>query len=157
MLEVAELQRTGRLYWLQMLDILSQAGSCELVESSSSSDSLQFRWARPSMRLSQEADGGLGFSVRRCRMGAMVLNIAEHTSAASNGIVLGSLIVDVNGVQVALESFESIQRRLDTMERPVCLRMLSNDCLYDAIFWDMDLGLVLCPASDVSVPSFSSP
>ncbi len=66
------------------------------------------------------------------------------------GIIPGSVLVDINGIVVVFESFASIQARLESMPRPLCIRMIHSGNLYDTIFWERDLGMALCAASDMA-------
>jgi hypothetical protein len=134
-----EIQNLGKQHWLRVFEILVR-GDGVIVSSGSS-----FEWRCAAVEVPPMEALELG--LERARLGAIVLNTSEYMC---NGVILGSLLVDINGILVLFESFDSIQKRLDEIPRPVCLRMLHSDQIYDTVFWENDLGMLFSPAFDVA-------
>lgn len=88
--------------------------------------------------------------VEKVGLGAVILSIVDFdSSCCSTDVIPGSVIVDINGIIVVLETFESIEKKLLVLPRPFCLRLLHNSTLYDAVYWGKDIGLITCPAAVV--------
>lgn len=88
--------------------------------------------------------------LNKCRIGAVVLAVVPESSSHKLGVPPGSLILDINGALVLFETCQSIQKKLDQLQRPLMLRLILKSVIFDVIYWEQDLGLVLCSAIDLA-------
>ena len=144
-MHVVELQRSGYEQWLSAFRALRQYPGY-----STFSPSFACHWTASTVCCGPDGDASVGCTLRRSRYGAFVLaTSAEHMAASL--VIEGSLLFDINGVVVVMEPFQSILRRLEAIRTfPICLRFISDGSAYDVVFWEQDLGVVWCGASDVA-------
>ena len=67
-----------------------------------------------------------------------------------NDIIEGSLLFDINGDIVVLDTFVNILKRLEMIKtRPLCLKFISYGQIYDVVCWERELGLILSAATEL--------
>ena len=72
------------------------------------------------------------------------------SSADINDVIEGSLLFDINGDIVILDTFISILKRFELIKsRPLCLKFLSYGQIYDVVCWERELGLILSAATEL--------
>ena len=112
-------------------------------------------WAMNSVK--SDKISPVGVVIKKNNFGAIVLAVIPNSISKKYSIVPGSLILDINGKFVLFESFQSIQLKLNQLSRPAVIRFMFNGMISDQIYWDNELGLVVCPACDLaSVESVDS-
>lgn len=146
LLKTFEVQRSGLDQWSDVFLNINRL-PCKLVLSPTSQSTVLL-WETISFQL--DPTNSMGCVLKRSCFGAIVLAIASEKSSSSV-VIEGSVLYDINGVIVVAESFQSIIERLESVTTfPLCLRLISDGMIYDAIFWEKDTGIVWCRASELA-------
>ncbi len=148
LLHVVSIQREGLQQWCELFNNLKNE-RCIIDDPSVS-------WGHVTVECGPVSPS-VGCVLRRTRFGAMILAINPLSIYASQ-ISEGSVLFDINGIIVVLESFQSITKMLECVSFPLGLRFVKSGKFYDVIFWDKEMGdIVWCGASDlVQVESVSN-
>ncbi len=148
LLHVVSIQREGLHQWCEIFNVVKNE-RCVL-------DDPNIAWGNVIVECGPSAPS-VGCVLRRTRFGAMILAINPLSIYASQ-ISEGSVLFDINGVIVIMESFQSITKMLECVTFPLGLRFVKAGNFYDVVFWDKEMGdIVWCGASDlVQVESVSN-
>ena len=77
-------------------------------------------------------------------------SIMNGSSADINDVIEGSLLFDINGDIVVLDTFVNILKRIELIKtRPLCLKFISYGQIYDVVCWERELGLILSAATEL--------
>jgi hypothetical protein len=156
LLDVTIIQNKGLKQWCDIFNGLRSYRSCvnRLGQSGINNSylpSISYTWDNPKVKCEPDVGISVGCTIRRSRFGAIVLAIANNSSAKYAGVIEGSVLMEINGIVVIMESFQSIYRRLEAfINIPISLRFIHEGRVYDVVFWEQDMGIVWCGASDLA-------
>ena len=131
--------------WFKLLEIFASDPGQTV------SPQARFVWDHPTVSANNTKDG---LKLKNTSLGAIVHPLSDSSPSSSshstNDIKPDSIIIDINGVIVALETFASIQYRLNTLPRPLFIRFLCLNKIYDVIYWHPELSFTISPAVELA-------
>jgi hypothetical protein len=133
-----------RLTWLRLLTIFSKHCHIDQLRGPPGETGVALK----RMKLLFEAGIPVGMSLKRVELGAKVGSITPNSWAVSLGLQTGDFLLDINGVFVLCEPTYSICSQLASLSRPLALRFLRHEVVYDCILWEKALGFSLISAID---------
>jgi len=98
----------------------------------------------------REISAASGIVLKKLIVGAIVGAIVPESPCYRSAIKPGAVLLDINGSIVIFETYQSIQRKIDTSRRPTSVRFLQQGVIFDVILWTKEHGLVLCGAMDIA-------
>lgn len=140
--EVGSLMHKCFASWCQALQRLKSGYLTEAVSNT------VYKWNESILSCGRN-QAAAGITLKRKRFGALLM-AKMKVSAVYEQLVEGSLLLEVNGVIVVLETFQSIVHRLEHADRPISLRFAHEERVYDITIWDRDLGIVWGSAADLA-------
>ena len=124
LLHVVSIQREGLHQWCELFTVVKNERFVL--------DDPNITWGNVIVECGPSAPS-VGCVLRRTRFGAMILAINPLSNYASQ-ISEGSVLFDINGVMVVMESFQSITKMLECVTFPLGLRFVKAGKFYDVVF-----------------------